>query len=458
MNITYLITAIGGADCVIFPKPMRQILLYAVIVPLVLAILRNPFAGILAYTGINIVRPEMLFWGGAQGSLLHKLVFISLAVSYLVNRGEKFLKLLCYREVLLLFWMCFAVVISLNLSEYPLHQRAYYYAMELCKLALFGTLLAGVLLTEKRILIYERFYLGLFSFLALWGIDQHFRGNVRLEDIGDFDSNGLAAILVLALPLGLNLAISGASKLEKYLGVASTITLVLAVIFTQSRGGLLGMAVCMLVLFLRSQSKKKFLMVGAVTAALVIPFLTESYVSRMSTISSDREDLDYSAASRIVLWQAGLMLFKDNPVFGAGLLTFPIAVPQYKDRFGDDDPDLIKYTFNGTKVSHSTYVQMLSEGGLFLFIPYLWLILGTLADNRRTRATTRTQDDDRLIGLLNSIEAGIWGFCFSTIFINSLTMIFLPIQVIVSRMIRERILAMAQAENSKSAPLKEAVP
>jgi len=437
---------------------MRQIILYIAIVPLVMAILRNPFVGILAYTGINIIRPEMLFWGGIQGALLHKTVFITLVISYLFNKGENLLKLLGCREVLLIFWMYLAVLISIVMSDYPLHQRAYYYSTEILKLALFALLMAGLLNSERRILNYERFYLTLFSLLALWGTEQHFRGNLRLEDIGDFDSNGLAAILVLAVPIGLNLAISGVSKLERLLGWVSAIVLVLGVIFTQSRGGFLGMSVCLGILFLRSKSKKKFVLVAAISTALVLPFLTESYLLRLSTISTDQEELDYSAASRIVLWKAGLLLFKDHPIFGAGLLSFPIAVPQYRNSVDVDDQALLEYTFNGTKVAHSTYVQMLSEGGLFLFIPYVLLIAGTFIGNHRIRARARMEGDARLIGLMDGIEAGIWGFCFSTIFINSLGMVFLPLQVVVSRMIREELSALPVPEplGVGNAPVEEA--
>lgn len=419
---------------------MRELLLYMSLPVIVVMILRNPFVGLLLYTGISVLRPEMFFWGGQQGAMMHKVFFITMFLSYLFNKEKGILDCLKTKEIVLIGCVALSVLVSVQLSEFPLNQRAYYYVIELFKLLLYGAIAMALLTTDARVFVFEKVYLALFTFLALWGIDQHFRGNERLEEMGDFDSNGLAAVFVMALPLGLNLAVHGENKRMKSAGVAASIVIVFGIVFTQSRGGFLGMAAALLVVLFRSRNKKMFLVWGTLAMLLLLPYFTDSYRSRLSTIAADTDERDYSAASRVLLWRAGLLLFQENPFAGAGLLAFPVAVRDFAYRFGDEDPELVRYTFNGTKVSHSTYVQLLSEGGLLLFVPYFWLVAGTFLGNRKLRLLLRDREDRPLLDLLNSIEAGMIGFCVSAVFINTLTMVFLPLQVVVSRVVRDRLM------------------
>lgn len=416
---------------------MREIFLYALLPVLIILILRKPFTGLLLYTGANIVRPEMFFWGGRQGDLIFKTFMGATLLSFFIYKWKENTRPLLVRELWLILWLSAAIVFSLVFSSYPLAPKAIDFTIEFFKLVIYGWLLIGLLDNADSIVIFEKVYLYLFSFLAVWGIEQHFLGNTRLEDFPLGDSNGVAALWVFAFPLAINMALHSEEKRNRVLGFLLTAAIFLAIISTQSRGGFLGLMVCSVFFFLRARHKMVMIAVILVLGAIAAPFASSSYQSRLSTITAEGEERDLSAGSRLVLWQAGMMIFRDHPFFGTGFMSFPSAKMEYKDQV-DADEELLAYTFNDSKVAHSTYVQVLSEGGLFLMIPFSLLIIGSMTRNARLRIIYRDRHDP-LLDLLNSIEAGLVGLCVCFIFLNGLMNIFLPLQVLVMRRIRDEL-------------------
>ena len=382
----------------------------------------------------------MLFWGGRQGDIAFKILLGAAFISLFKNAGADFFRPLGTREFWLLVCMGLAVMISLQLSPFPLAPQAMYYAQEILKLALLAWLVLGALKDAETIKRFEGIFLLLFAILGLWGVEQHFRGNDRLENFPLGDSNGVAALLVLVLPVGLNMALHGADRKARMIGTTAVLVLVLAIVSTQSRGGFLGASAAIAVFFLWSRRKKSLVALLATVVTVAVLFAPESYFQRLSTLKAEDEEIDHSAGSRLVLWQAGMMIFYDYPVTGVGFMAFPQAKMLYRDSVKGDE-NLIKYTFNDAKVAHNTYVQVLSEGGVLLAIPYFLLIAGTFTGNWRVRRSRGPGEPDPLLTLLNGIEAGIAGFCVCIIFINAVTTIFLPLQIIVSRRIRDQLRA-----------------
>ena len=72
--------------------------------------------------------------------------------------------------------------------------------------------------------------------------------------------------------------------------------------------------------------------------------------------------------NRMDYWNAGLEMFKDHPITGIGIDRFGEFYRQYAPQ-NQVVPGQI------TDNAHSVYVQILSTGGLLLFIPYILLIL-----------------------------------------------------------------------------------
>ena len=87
----------------------------------------------------------------------------------------------------------------------------------------------------------------------------------------------------------------------------------------------------------------------------------------------------------------------------------------YKSQLvGNVDEGLLEYSFQGYKVGHGTYfTQLMAEGGLFLTVPYLWLIFGFLVRSFKFSKKAKA-DDHLLMDLLIGIEAGVgWSLYFN---------------------------------------------
>ena len=413
-------------------------LLFKLLLPVIAVIgVVNPFYGFCVYWGFNIIRPEMFFWGGHSANIVFKVSLIATLIGYFRLRSNP-RSLFSYPDFWLFLWLWAACAISLLLSNYPLEPRAWYYSNEILKLWGGACICLGVVYSKEHIVKIQSLTLVCISFLAVWAIEQHFRGNERLEGLGGSaygDSNGVASVGVLFFSIALNNAITASDKKKKFVWVFSSAVIAAMIVFTQSRGGFLGMLAGFLYLLFATR-KKKTLIIGAVLVSLfAVPFAAKEYIHRVETITANDEERDMSAGSRLVLWRAGVLMFQDNPFFGVGLLNFAKVKNEYKNQLvGKVDSDLLEYSFRGYKVGHGTYfTELLAEGGLFLTVPYLWLIFGFLIRARRIRRKNNPHNFDQSFDLLAGMEAGVVGHCVSIMFINALFMYFLPIQLLFGR-------------------------
>ena len=218
---------------------MRAKLFWTLIFLSVPIIWRNPAWGITLYSVLNLVRPEMFFWGGDLGAKSLIFVFAVTFGSIIFNYRKIPVKSFMTRETFLLLWLYLAILLSILLSEYK-PDRVYYYAHEIGKLFLFCCLMILAVDNKEKLFRFENAMLFSLLFLGLWGIEQHFRGNERLEGLGGHsfpDTNGIAALFVLYFPVALSKVIREKTNRKKLFWLTVTIVLLLLIVFTQSRGG-----------------------------------------------------------------------------------------------------------------------------------------------------------------------------------------------------------------------------
>jgi len=413
---------------------MRELILLLFVALSVPLVIRRPVIGMVIYLGINIIRPEMLFWGGGSGAFVFKfyyglVIVAAICQGYLANM-QKILR----RESLLMVWLLFAVFASTQFAQFAA-LMADYYALELLKT--FGFCLLIYLMVDEfsDIRAIQNILLGCFTVLGLWGIEQQFRGNVRLEGLGGNswgDSNGVAALFVMFLPVAFAKVFTSNGRREFWSAVAIVTVMTALIVCTKSRGGLVGLVAAVAAYGFYSRSMKKVIFATLVIAIAALPFATQAYLDRVKTMK-DSESLDGSAKSRLVLWQTGLMVFADNPLFGTGFLTFPEAKMKYEARFQHLDDEFRAWVFreSNKKVPHNTYIQVMSECGLFGFIPFVVLIAGGILGGIRARSQLfRFPEKSEQITWLCGLSAGITGFSVCMMTIDLLLVIFLYAQLI----------------------------
>jgi O-antigen ligase len=430
---------------------MRELILWALVALSIPAVMRRPFLGVMIYLGANIVRPEMLFWGGSSGSFVFSVYYALILVSCFFQGYFTRLNEVLHREYLLMLAMLAAIFLSALTTQYQVPEQ-YYYIIELTKAFGICALLYLSIRDFAEIIRLQQVLLGCLTFLGVWGIEQQMRGNDRLEGLGGNawgDSNGVAAVFVLFLPVALAKAFSSEKRSEFWVSLGMASVMVALIVCTKSRGGLLGLITCLVSLGYYSRKSGKLAKATIILLLLVMPFATGAYLERMKTMQvSDSEDLEGSARSRLILWQAGLKVFVDNPLLGTGFLTYPQAKMKYEGSFDYLEEDFRNMVFRkeNKKVTHNSYIQMLSDCGLIGATPYILLIGGGIvAGFRARRGLKESPQKSQQLLWLAGLSAGVTGFSVCIITIDSVLTAFLYFQLVIIGILFRSISASTRA-------------
>jgi O-antigen ligase len=131
------------------------------------------------------------------------------------------------------------------------------------------------------------------------------------------------------------------------------------------------------------------------------------------------ERRDFAAESRLLLWKAGLQMFRDSPVVGVGPDNYQILSPEYAGFYaGRTAEKYIPGVRRAGMVTHNTWIQTLAEGGVVTAIPFVSMfVLGFLFLVRARRRIPRTWPEWKDVYTLSVILEGMFlGFCVCAFF------------------------------------------
>jgi len=247
------------------------------------------------------------------------------------------------------------------------------------------------------------------GFLSIWGFQQHFLGNVRLEEVGGGNyasSNSLAAAVVQFVPVFV--ALSFVKKWRyKIILLLVSITMIGVIVFTESRAAFVGAAIAGLILMLRSKKSFQFVIITLliIGAFYYVAINVAGYTERVSPGSMEKEK--YS--ERVILWKAAWNIAKDHPVTGVGLQNFQFYSARYiKEELGAE-----RVSFSRGD-AHNTFLLILAEGGFGAFFLLLLMIFIFFKDIRSLRKIFNNNSE--YTHLLIGIEAGMVAFLFANMF------------------------------------------
>lgn len=203
--------------------------------------------------------------------------------------------------------------------------------------------------------------------LGIWSIQPFFkvwsygiRARVTFKDPNIFGSF-LAGALALTLPVVLGTK----GFLKRTVAVGCLLAGTAGLAFTFSRGAWVGFAAGLLVVLLFSRVSPALkigivVAVGVVVTVFLIRFVSPTFVqTKILDVSSNRSFL-----YRFYLSVSGLRMFLDHPM-GIGPGNWPYVFPYYRPAFVA--PTLLE--------SHTAYVTVLAETGIFGFLGFLWLVV-----------------------------------------------------------------------------------
>lgn len=370
----------------------------------------RPFYGLMIYTWVSFMYPQMLAWSFAQTFPVAKLAFISCLAGVLLNRGVDAAPL-GKREMiaLIVFWCTFSI--SSIFAIYP--ADAWGQWQDESKIILMALLTAMFITDRARMryfLLVVALSLGFYGmkggvFTILNGGENKVFGP-GTSIISANNSIGLA--LNMALPLLWYLARQERRYLKLLLYLMFFLSIP-AIMFTYSRGSALALAAVLLVMCFR---KKGLVLIPliAVAALLIARFIPEKWWNRQETTLTYEEDV--SAMSRIDVWKFSLRLAAEKPITGAGFQfqspdMFQKYAPELWEKYGQD--------YN----THNAFLSILAAHGFPGLMAYLAIIGFSVLTCRRVRRSLRHRTDLKwLADWCDMVQLSFLAFCVNGMFIN----------------------------------------
>ncbi|WP_375754009.1 O-antigen ligase family protein [Vibrio sp. HN007] len=223
------------------------------------------------------------------------------------------------------------------------------------------------------------------------------------------DPNDLALVLMFPFAFATSVFLSkGYSTIFRCIALLTSITLFLAVLETQSRGGLLGV-LAVGGIFVRYYVRSNMLL-GAITIPLALVLYLVAGISDRTSGGSAEEGIDASAMGRLYAWEAAFKMALDNPITGVGLNNFYFNYFYYSTHW-----DGLNHAV------HSTWFGVLAEtgfAGLIAFVAFLVSLI-RLASKTVTRLRgQKLASQCKTFACAKAVHAGLIGTVVSGTFLT----------------------------------------
>jgi probable O-glycosylation ligase (exosortase A-associated) len=394
--------------------PLRAIILIGFFVLSLPVCFLRPTYGIILWTIVAFLNPQAYTWtawdafpwavAAAVPTLLGMLVF-----------DRKFDRLMV-REVWLLgiLWAWFTVttIVSMQTPEFAHHAFDTWVKwkfvskimlMTICTIPIINSFARLRYLALTIAGCFGLYVLKSLPFIIYTGGTQRLYGPER-SMIADNTDFGLA--LNMTLPFYFFLAQAETKPWVKRLFAFLFVVTIPAILFTYSRGALVGLAVVLAVMFLRA--RRRILIVPVILVGIVIAlyFAPAAWQDRMNP--NKENAVDASAQSRLYAWAYARALAADFPVTGGGFETFTEELYQ---RYWPGEI----FAIYGP---HSVYFQVLAEHGFIGLALYLALVLSCFASAWRIGRTARSRGDQEVALYAQMFQMSLVGFLISGIFLG----------------------------------------
>ncbi len=350
----------------------------------------HPLLGILGYVGHYCLGPERQWWEAPIGHWGLRYSFtlaVATAIGMAIHwRSLRFGKSLLTRHEWLI--LIFLGIVWLSTITSPETTGRYtlvdHPSVKMTKVVVFVLMMSHVVTTARRldallwVLTLGGLVLGLQAFTTPYSAFQ----SGRLESVGgpDFsDANTLGGYLGgLLFIVAVQFIRSGwRGRLLCFLAGGFIAN---AVVLTRSRAAVMGVAVGAFVAVILSPKRYRLKsMFGLVLTGFGFLYLADpQFLERTSTITTDAEQMDASAFSRIDLARGGIRMMLDNPL-GVGAGNFYQSIGRYAPEYAGRD-------------AHNTFVRCAGELGFPGLLAFLLVIASALITFYRVMRKTTAHE------------------------------------------------------------------
>jgi O-antigen ligase len=175
---------------------------------------------------------------------------------------------------------------------------------------------------------------------------------------GSFDTNDVASVMALALPLAIGVMSRSKFGKERVGAILAVVALVLGIIATGSRGGFLALMVGAIVYVAGLKGVRRVRVFAAMSVFGAVFWVTAppSFRARVDSLTSLENDYNTTAETgRKAVWKRARGYIRENPLIGVGAGNFIVAEGNFNDAVGRTG----KWS-----ATHNAYLQALAELGI----------------------------------------------------------------------------------------------
>jgi putative inorganic carbon (hco3(-)) transporter len=242
-----------------------------------------------------------------------------------------------------------------------------------------------------------------------YAVRQMLRFGDRLG-VGLYETNYMATILVLLVPLAFVLASQQPTAMRRALWAGCGLLLVLMVFMTSSRGGFVGLLAAGMVFVYRKQGLGGAVAVALLLFGSVLLLPTDLGTRALATIFQDGgpvpTELEVSNRAHVALFWAALRMIGDSPLIGVGPLNFKALSTLYT---GLDQGN----------IAHNSFLEIAAEFGLPALAVFVLLLAATFRTLGRAARGAGSPEAGELAGWAEGLRSGLVGFLVSGCFISA---------------------------------------
>ena len=303
--------------------------------------------------------------------------------------------------------------------------------VELLKIFLVGCLAYNAIRTPAQHRFVTLAWLGMFALYPVRGTLFNFAGGVSTAgrygwNFSFSNFNDMATLTLMPLAMSFERLRSGDKAWVRLCALAGVLVLPFVILITQSRAGMLGLALMFLFLFAGTKHKLRLGLSVAGIGLVAVMFAPQDvwdrirgmqYLTNVETLGQS----DSSAEQRYIIWQVAENVVYEHPVIGVGIGTYPIAHGSYA-RKRTEWADA-----RGNRDAHNTYLRILAETGPVGLVLYVMIFVTIFTDlQKKIKAIDRLNRPELKVARerCRMYEAALLGLAVCAIFGSLENMVF----------------------------------
>ena len=379
--------------------PLRELLLIAISVGLVVASFARPFWGLCGWFWFSVMRPDALAWSEGKypiAKVLGAVVLITSLPRIFTNFIDKL------RNPWL--WVFVAYLVPVILSGFftvgPMLAPDRFGAF--LRLALMALLIPLAIETVDELKLFLAVIAGAMGFVGAkfgaWSL-MHGGATFMTGYSRQYENNTLGLALAIATPLCWYTASLFRQYYFKLGFVAMSFLSGMAAIMTTSRGAALSLVAAVGYIMLRSRQKLAVVILVLIGMGPGIYLVHDQVMARFESTGAQA-----SAMNRITLARIAIEMWKDHPILGVGFgsRNFIALASNYADH-------LIVHN------AHNSWLQVFADSGVFAGTLFLVFVFGQMAWLSLTiRRLKRVRPD--LLPIPYMLQAGLMAYAIDATF------------------------------------------